>query len=86
MHHRTGPNESLIIGNVQILYRYCYAVDAKSDALFQKRMYILASCFPNVFIARKQFVVQRFVFAMRENASICATGKGLTWMPHSLSV
>lgn len=38
---------------------YCYSLDAKADKLFKERMHNLTNCFPNVFIAKKEFVVYR---------------------------
>lgn len=38
---------------------YCYALDAKAPELFKRRINDLAHCFPNVFVAKRQFVVQR---------------------------
>lgn len=37
--------------------RYCYAIDAKADNLFQKRMRFLANCLPNILILKKKYSV-----------------------------
>uniref|UniRef100_A0A183BUY6 Secreted protein n=1 Tax=Globodera pallida TaxID=36090 RepID=A0A183BUY6_GLOPA len=36
---------------------YCYALDAKADALFMRRVHALAHCFPNVVVLAEQFSV-----------------------------
>uniref|UniRef100_A0A914HFT1 Uncharacterized protein n=1 Tax=Globodera rostochiensis TaxID=31243 RepID=A0A914HFT1_GLORO len=36
---------------------YCYALDAKADALFMRRVHALARCFPNVVVLAEQFSV-----------------------------
>lgn len=36
---------------------YCYVVDVKSSSIFHRRMQALASCFPNVFLMSKQFLL-----------------------------
>uniref|UniRef100_A0A915CX10 Uncharacterized protein n=2 Tax=Ditylenchus dipsaci TaxID=166011 RepID=A0A915CX10_9BILA len=58
---------------------YCYALDAKSDPVFQMRIRALADCFPNVFVAKKQFVVKRKGVNM--DASFVECIKELVEMP-----
>lgn len=36
---------------------YCYALDAKSTALFHKQMQDLSRCFPNVFLTLQEYTV-----------------------------
>uniref|UniRef100_A0A183E8C1 Core-2/I-Branching enzyme n=1 Tax=Gongylonema pulchrum TaxID=637853 RepID=A0A183E8C1_9BILA len=36
---------------------YCYALDAKSSALFHEQMRALSVCFPNVFLTKREFTV-----------------------------
>ncbi|KAI6208585.1 hypothetical protein M3Y96_00130700 [Aphelenchoides besseyi] len=36
---------------------YCYALDSKSSKTFHSRMNNLAACFPNVFVARRSFLM-----------------------------
>jgi hypothetical protein len=37
---------------------YCYTLDSKASQLYKRRIRSLASCFPNVFVASKEFDVQ----------------------------
>ena len=36
---------------------YCYALDAKADSRFKRRIRALAGCFDNVFVANEEFSV-----------------------------
>ncbi|KAI1701182.1 core-2/I-Branching enzyme domain-containing protein [Ditylenchus destructor] len=36
---------------------YCFAMDAKSDELFHSRIRALASCFPNILVTKKEWVM-----------------------------
>lgn len=39
---------------------YCFAIDIKSDVIFQQRMLNLTKCFPNVYIPRIEYQIDEW--------------------------